>query len=425
MNGEIINDGWKSEAVKQALDLCLSCKGCKGDCPVNVDMAKYKAEFLSHYHQAHLRPRHAHAFGRIHTWAHLASLVPSLANFFTQTPGLRAVARFVAGVDPHREIPPFAPQTFKSWFRSRGMRDSARPDVILFPDTFNNYFHPDVAIAALEVLESAGFSVHVPMQNLCCGRPLYDYGFLDLARQRWTEILRTLRPYIRAGVPMVVLEPSCWAAFKDELPDMVTNSPDAPALRALTFTLSDFLRLRGELSTLPKLARKALVHGHCHQKALDKLNDKELGKLFAEKAVFDAMGLEHREPDSGCCGMAGAFGYEKQNGHYDVSVACGERVLLPEVRQASPQDIIIADGFSCQEQIAQNTDRTALHSAQVLRMAIETDLAPLARPESAVVKSRKRAQRAANLRLLAATTAVASFALLGWRWLGRRGHTHR
>ena len=325
MNGEVIDDGWKSEPVKDALDLCLSCKGCKGDCPVNVDMATYKAEFLAHYYQGRLRPRHAYAFGWIHIWSRLASLAPSVANLFTQLPGVSALAKFAAGVDARRKIPPFAPQSFKQWFAAHEPANPAGAPVLLFADTFNNYFHPDVSIAALEVLEDAGFRVHVPMADVCCGRPLYDYGFLGMARRWWTDMLVKLRPYIQAGVPMVVLEPSCWASFKDELSNLLPNNEDAKRLKDLAYTLSDFLRNKAPDYRVPKMQRKAIVHGHCHQKALDTLNDKEFGKLFAEKELFKKMGLDDRHPDSGCCGMAGAFGYESENDHYDVSVAAGER----------------------------------------------------------------------------------------------------
>src|SRR6185437_1686711 len=169
MNGEVIEDGWKSKEVKDSLDLCLSCKGCKGDCPVNVDMATYKSEFLSHYYEGKLRPRHAYAFGWIHIWSNLASIAPSFANLFTQVPGLRSIAKFLAGVHPNRKIPAFAPQTFKQWYRTHKPKNPKGAPVVLFADTFNNHFHPDVAIAATEVLEDAGFRVHVPMADVCCG----------------------------------------------------------------------------------------------------------------------------------------------------------------------------------------------------------------------------------------------------------------
>lgn len=371
MNGEVITDGWKSPEVKDALDLCFSCKGCKGDCPVNVDMATYKAEFLSHYYDGKLRPRHAYAFGLIHRWSRFASPVAGLANFFTQTSGLRSVAKFAAGVHPNRQIPPFASVNFLRQFRRRKPRNPGGPQVVLFPDTFNNYFRPDISIAALDVLEDAGFDVQVPMGDVCCGRPLYDYGFLDLAKQTWARSLATLQPFYRRGLPLVVLEPSCWSSFKDELLELYPGSEDAKRLSQQTYTLSDFLRKKAKHYQVPTLGRKALLHGHCHQKALETLDDREYGKLNAEKHILKQMGLQFDESEAGCCGMAGAFGYEKENDHYEVGVAAGERVLLPAIRQRPESDLLIADGFSCQEQIIQQTGRHPLHFAQVLQLAVQ------------------------------------------------------
>jgi FAD/FMN-containing dehydrogenase/Fe-S oxidoreductase len=390
MNGEIIQDGWKSEEVKESLDLCLSCKGCKSDCPVNVDMATYKAEFLSHYYEGKVRPRHAYAFGWIHIWARLASLAPGVANLFTQLPGLGRLSKFAAGVHPARRMPAFAPQPFKSWFKTHRPKHPDGQPVVLFADTFNNYWHPDVSIAAVEVLEHAGCRVIVPTADMCCGRPLYDYGFLGMAKRWWTQLLGHLRPYYQAGIPMVVLEPSCWTSFQDELTNLFPADLDATRLKSLTFTLSDFLRNQVKDYQPPKLKRDALVHGHCHQKATDALGDQQFGKLRAEKDIFDKMGVSHRYPDAGCCGMAGAFGYEKEHHHYEVSVACGERVLLPEVRNAPLDTLIIADGFSCQEQVEQQTDRKALHLAQVLQMAIhEGEAGPTGVPEAAMARQRE------------------------------------
>jgi Fe-S oxidoreductase len=418
MNGEIIDDGWNSEEVKDSLDLCMSCKGCKGDCPVNVDMTTYKGEFLSHYYERRLRPRHAYAFGWIHIWSTVASVAPSAVNLFTQLPGLSSIAKLMAGVHPNRKIPPFAPQSFKRWYSSHELKNPSGPRVVLFADTFNDHFHPDVSIAALEVLEEAGFRVEVPMADVCCGRPLYDYGFLGMAKRWWVDMLEKLRPYYQAGVPMVVLEPSCWASFQDELTNLMPNSEDAKRLKALTFTLADFLRNKAPHYEIPQMRRKALVHGHCHQKALDSLNDKEFGKLFAEKAIFGKMGLEHRSPDAGCCGMAGAFGYEKTNSHYEVGVAVGERALLPQVRDADRDEVIIADGFSCQEQIEQQTNRAALHSAVVLRMAMRGETTPAGQyPENAFMNARhsetKQGMIAAGVWLgVSAIAAIMAFRLV-------------
>jgi Fe-S oxidoreductase/FAD/FMN-containing dehydrogenase len=402
LNGEVIEDGWRSKGVKDALDLCLSCKGCKGDCPVNVDMATYKAEFLSHYYEERMRPRHAYAFGWIHIWARLASFAPSLANLFTQSFGLGTIAKLLSGVHPNRRLPAFAPRSFKQWFRSHRPRNPEGPPVVLFADTFNNYFHPDVAIAATEVLEDAGFRVHVPVPDICCGRPLYDYGFLSMAKRWWIDLLGKLRSYYQAGMPMVVLEPSCWASFHDELSNLLPNSEDGKRLKALTFTLSEFLRSQAPDYAPPKLKMKATVHGHCHQKALETLNDKEFGKLRAEKEIFENIGLESKYPEDGCCGMAGAFGYEKQNGHYQVGIAVGERILLPQVRKAADDELIIADGFSCQEQIGQQTNRAAMHTAQVLQLAIHKNhRTAFGHPESRMIIERKRNQRLAMTRTAA------------------------
>jgi FAD/FMN-containing dehydrogenase/Fe-S oxidoreductase len=413
MNGEVLTGGWKSEAVKEALDLCLSCKGCKHDCPVNVDMATYKAEFLSHYYKGRVRPRHAYAFGWIHLWSRLAGIAPAAANLFSQTPFLRDAAKWLAGAAPERRLPPFAPQSFKRWFRTRRPANPSGEPVVLWPDTFNNYFHPDTARAAVEVLEDAGFRVQVPESDMCCGRPLYDYGFLDMAERWLLEILRTMRREIQSGVPLVVLEPSCCAVFRDELTNLFPNNQDAQRLRAQTFLLSEFLQQRAPEYEIPKLQRNALVHGHCHQKTIMGLSD--------EEALLQRLGLTFEVPESGCCGMAGAFGFERGD-HYDVSIACGERVLLPRVRQASEDTLIIANGFSCREQISQTTDREALHLAQVLRMAIRGEDTG-GRPERALVEARRRERRIATLKTasLVAGGAVAG----GLLWRALRNHDGR
>ncbi|HEV8549040.1 MAG TPA: FAD-linked oxidase C-terminal domain-containing protein, partial [Polyangiaceae bacterium] len=419
LNGEVLKDGWQSEAVKEALDLCLSCKGCKGDCPVNVDMATYKAEFLSHYYEGRLRPRHAYTFGLIHAWARVFSLMPALVNLVVRLPLLGRLVKFLGGVDRRRRLPELAPRRFKAWFRARGVQNEGGPAVVLFPDTFSDFFQPDVAIAATRVLEDAGFRVHVPREDVCCGRPLYDCGFLARAKQRFDQVLRVLRPYYRAGVPIVVLEPSCWAAFKDELTNLRPNDEDAKRLQGSIVTLAGFLRAEQDRYEPPPLRRRAIVHGHCHQKALDTLNDKQIGKLFDEKALFDRVELQHREPETGCCGMAGAFGYERANHHYEVSVACGERVLLPAVREVADDELVLADGFSCRSQIEQRTERVALHTAQMLELAIlERDSGrPVAggRPEQPIVERRRREQRLALSRTLLFAGVASAIVLLGLR----------
>jgi Fe-S oxidoreductase len=358
VRGDVVKDGWQSEAVRDALDLCLSCKGCKHDCPVQVDMAAYKAEFLSHYYERRLRPRYAYASGLIHWWARAASHMPAVANFFTQTPGLTAVAKFAAGYSQKRDIPRFAPETFKQWFARRAPRNPDKPPVILWADTFNNHFTPEVAQAAVEVLEDAGFRVRVPRAPLCCGRPLYDYGMLDTAKSMLRRILTTLREPIRQGIPIVGLEPSCMTVFRDELGNLFYGDEDAARLQAQSFILAEFLKQKNYRP--PQLVRKALVHGHCHHKSL--LN------FETEVDLLKQAGVDCDLPDSGCCGMAGSFGYESD--HYDVGLACGERALLPSVRAKPDDTLIVTDGFSCREMIRQETDRRPLHSAQLFQMAL-------------------------------------------------------
>jgi FAD/FMN-containing dehydrogenase/Fe-S oxidoreductase len=355
-------NGWRDEAVKDALDLCLACKGCKADCPVNVDMATYKAEFLSHYYEGRLRPMPAYSMGLIYWWARIASRIPNLVNFFTQAPPFATVAKALGGIAQERRIPKFATETFKAWFFKRPKRNATKPKVILWADTFNNYLLPAAAKDAVEVLEDAGFQVIVPRQSLCCGRPLYDFGFLRLAEHLLIQILAALREEIRAGTPVVGLEPSCVAVFRDELCNLFPNDEDAKRLKKQTYLLSEFLEQKVPDYQPPKLQRKAVVHGHCHQKSV--LN------MACEVALLKKIGLDCELPETGCCGMAGSFGFEADK--YEVSKACGDRVLLPAVRDAGKDALIVADGFSCREQIEQLTDRRALHMAQVLKMARET-----------------------------------------------------
>jgi Fe-S oxidoreductase len=381
--GEVIRDGWRDEDVKHSLDLCLSCKGCKSDCPVGVDVATYKAEFLSHYYEGRLRPRSAYAFANIDIWARLASKAPGLVNLTTQMPFWREIAKLLAGMPRERSIPAFAPQTFRNWFKRREPRHVGSTPVLLWPDTFNNYFLPDTAKAAVDVLEAAGFQVRLPSANLCCGRPLYDFGMLNRAKSLLLKILDTLAHEITVGVPVVVLEPSCAAVFRDELLNLFPNDTRARRLSRQTFLLSEFLEKRAKQFAFPQLSRKALLHGHCHHKSIVKMTD--------EEAVLKRMGVEFQSPAPGCCGMAGSFGFEEDK--YDVSMAIGELELLPAVRKASPECLIIADGFSCREQISQCSDRHALHLAEVIQMALRANAQPLDRiyPERAGVRLRQTA----------------------------------
>jgi Fe-S oxidoreductase len=296
----------------------------------------------------------------IDRWAALASRAPGVVNAIARTPGLRELAKLGAGKPWQRRIPEFAPETFRARFLARHpARQPGLPRVILWPDTFNNHFHPDTAMSAVRALEGAGFQVEIPKARLCCGRPLYDYGFLDRARRYLRRILRCLGREIDAGLPIVVLEPSCAAVFQDELTNLFPDDDRAQRLSRQVFSLGAFLARH--LDRLPPLRVKgqALLHGHCHQKALRDLE--------GETSVLRALGLDYEVPDDGCCGMAGAFGFHRE--HYRVSMAIGERVLLPRVRSAPSATLIVADGFSCREQIAQTTNRRALHLADVLALS--------------------------------------------------------
>lgn len=402
LNGEVIRDGWQSDEVKKSLDSCLSCKGCKSECPVGVDVATYKSEFLAHYYKGRRRPRSAYAFGHIDIWAGLASSAPGLVNLATQLPFLRDIAKLVAGIHPKRSIPAFAPQPFRNWFRNHPERNPDAPPVLLWPDTFNNYFLPDTAKAAVDVLEAAGFRVVLPRAALCCGRPLYDFGLLDRAKALLLQVLYVLGPEIDAGVPLVFLEPSCAAVFRDELLDLLPEDKRAIRLSQQTFLLSEFLERNASQLQVPHFPRKALLHGHCHQKSVM--------KMAAEESILRRMGMDFCVPAQGCCGMAGPFGFEAEK--YDLSLAIGELEFLPAVRAASPETFVIADGFSCREQVAQCTGRHALHLAEVMRMALhEEPEAPY--PEYLQVRRREaEVQRSMRNTTLALAGLAGGLALL-------------
>jgi len=358
MRNEVLEDGWRSDEVKEALDLCLACKGCKNECPVRVDMATYKAEFLAHYYEGRLRPRQAYALGLIMFWARIASKAPRLANAFASNP----LSKRLAGIAPQRTPPKFADEPFSSWFRRRG--GTKRTDgkrVILWPDTFTNYFEPDIAKAAVEVLEAAGCSVELPRGALCCGRPLYDFGMLKIARRQLEQIVERLRAEIRAGVEVVGLEPSCVDVFRDELLNMLPQDEDAKRLSKQTFSFVEFLTDRVDWQP-PTLQAKAVVQGHCHHRAAEK-------DMAHDRKLLDLLGLDYEILDTGCCGMAGSFGYHAGE-QYDVSVKVAEHSLLPKLEETPESTLVVADGFSCRGQIEQLADRPALHVAQVVQRAL-------------------------------------------------------
>jgi Fe-S oxidoreductase len=351
--------GMKSQEVLDALDLCLECKACKTECPVGVDMARYKSEFLAqHYEATDHTPASAIFFGRIHEFARLGSIAPALATLGRKlaAPLIRAAAH----VDPRRKLPTLANHTFRSeWLgRPRPRRSGTRPRVILFNDTFHNYFQPAPLRAAATVLDRAGFEVEIPRTQVCCGRPMISKGPLKEVGSYHRTLIDVLAPEIEKGAKIVGLEPSCILTLRDELPDLARDKR-SKLLAENSFTIEEFL------ADLPdyrpgKLERRAVVHGHCHQKAL-------VGMGPTQTVLSRVEGLDYRILDSGCCGMAGSFGYEK--GHYEVSKAAGERVLFPAVRE-DENALIVAPGYSCRSQIADFCDgRAALHTAELLAMA--------------------------------------------------------
>ncbi|MBW3603484.1 MAG: FAD-binding protein [Actinobacteria bacterium] len=362
LQGDVVTDGWQSTEVYDALDLCLACKGCTNDCPVNVDMPTYKAEFLYHHYKSskRWRGRYMYAFGFIDQAARLASLVPGVVNALTQYQPFASLAKRIAGIDPQRQLPTFAPLTLQQWFAQRG--GTVNPDgprVILWPDTFNNYLHTDVGVACVEVLEDAGWQVVMPDAHVCCGRPLYDYGFLDVAERYLRRTIAQLRDDIRTGTPVVGMEPSCLAVFRDELGKLLPHDEDAQRLRRNAYHFAEFLDAHD--IDLPTFDRDALVWTHCHHRATG-------GSGPEQQVLGDRIGMDVTEVSGGCCGLAGSWGFEQ--GKYDISMDCGEQALLPAVRDADADTVIVADGFSCKTQIEQaGTGRRALHVAEVIKLA--------------------------------------------------------
>jgi Fe-S oxidoreductase len=399
MRGDVLEDGWRSQEVFDALNLCLACKGCKNECPVQVDMATYKAEFLAHYYEGRLRPRQAYALGLIMWWARLASKLPRVANAVASS----TLGKRMAGIAQQRTPPRFAEEPFTSWFARRGgtsVKDGRR--IILWPDTFTNYFEPDIAKAAVEVLEAAGCSVELPRGALCCGRPLYDFGMLKLARRHLEEVVDRLRPEIRAGVELVGLEPSCLDVFRDELLNMLPHDEDAKRLSKQAFSFVEFLTERLDWSP-PTLDARCVVQGHCHHRAAERT-------MKHDRELLDRLGVDYEILDTGCCGMAGSFGYHAGD-HYDVSVAVAEHSLLPKLAEVDEKTVVVADGFSCRGQIDQLAGRPAQHVAQVVQRALRES--GRTSPEALHAPARKRNR--AGLALAGAAVAVTAGALLHTR----------
>ena len=351
--GEVITDGWRSTEVRDALDLCLSCKGCSSDCPVNVDMATYKAEFLHQHYKRRLRPASHYSMGWLPLWLRLASRMPGLANR-VMAGRLAPALKRVGGIAPERDLPSVARESLVRWMRKNPASGGER--VVLWPDTFTNYFSPSVGIAAVRVLRAAGFDPVLPKGSVCCGLTWVSTGQLSVARKVMRRTLRILEP----DTPVVGLEPSCLSALRGDVPEL-TGDPRATDLAARSFTLAGFLAEHAPNWQPPSAPRKAITQVHCHQHAT-------LG-FDADERLLAAAGVTPGRLPAGCCGLAGNFGFERE--HYDVSQALAEQSLLPAVRDAAPETLVIADGFSCRTQVAQGSDRQAVHLAEVLAEGLD------------------------------------------------------
>ncbi|MFF8290936.1 FAD-binding and (Fe-S)-binding domain-containing protein [Streptomyces sp. NPDC016309] len=356
--GEVVTDGWRSPEVRDALDLCLGCKGCRSDCPVGVDMATYKAEFLHHHYAGRPRPAAHYALGRLPRWLRLAAPVARPVNALARVRPLAALAKRAAGVAPERDLPELAAETFTRWFRRRG---GGPGDPVLWPDTFTEHLTPSVGRAAVTVLEAAGLRPALPRGRVCCGLTYVSTGQLDRARAVLRRTLDTMAPVL--GTPVMVLEPSCAATLRTDLPELLPGDPRARRLAASVRTFAEILQERAPDWRPPRLDRPVAGQTHCHQHAV-------LGDA-ADRRLRERAGLTG-DLAGGCCGLAGDFGFTR--GHYAVSVACAEDQLLPAVRAAAPDAELLADGFSCRTQIGQLAGRRARHLAEVLAEALEEGL---------------------------------------------------
>jgi Fe-S oxidoreductase len=303
-----------------------------------------------------LRPLNAYAFGYVDKAARLASIAPRLANMFGQSSAASSVVKRLLHIHSRRTLPTFSPKTYRAQAQSLPQPSTPIGDVLLWADTFNNYLHSQTSVAAHNVLVGAGFRVNVLEQHVCCGRPLYDFGLLDSAKKYLLRSLSALEPTLTADMPIIVLEPSCATVFRDELTNLLPHDPRAHKLKANTFLLSEFLVRKAPHYRPPQRTGTFVVQGHCHHQAIMRMTD--------EIQLLTSTGANVHLLDSGCCGMAGPFGFERDK--FEVSQALAERVLLPAVRAARADTVLVADGFSCREQIAQNSARRGLHLAEVL-----------------------------------------------------------
>ncbi|MEW1683105.1 FAD-binding and (Fe-S)-binding domain-containing protein [Streptomyces sp. NPDC093594] len=389
--GEVVTDGWRSTEVRDALDLCLSCKGCRSDCPVGVDMATYKAEFLHHHYAGRRRPAAHYAMGWLPVWLSWAARTRTAgaANALASVRPLARLVKRVGGIAGEREIPSLATEPFSRWWRRRGTPAAGGgPLVVLWPDTFTEHLSPSVGRAAVRVLEAAGLRVALPPTlrpaaggrvgdarsrsalslltarrgRVCCGLTYLSTGQLDRARTVLRRTLDLLEPVLATDAPLVVLEPSCAAALRTDAPELLHDDPRAARLASRVLTFAEVLERHAPDWRPPALNRPVTGQTHCHQHAV--LGD------GPDRGLREAAGLTG-ELSGGCCGLAGNFGFEK--GHYDVSRACAEEQLLPSVREAPDEAVVLADGFSCRTQLEQLAGVRGHHLAEILAAALDEE----------------------------------------------------
>jgi FAD/FMN-containing dehydrogenase/Fe-S oxidoreductase len=368
-NGSLV-DGYASRELAESLDLCLSCKGCSSDCPTGIDMATYKAEVLYRRYRHKLRPASHYALGWLPRWAKLASRTPRIANRSLASPRLARIAKRLGGIDTRRPLPAFANETFRTWFAQRPST-GGRP-IALWVDTFTDHFSPEVGRAAVMVLEGAGYDVRITDKAVCCGLTWISTGQLDGAKRQLRASLDALDPFVKQGIAIVGLEPSCTAVLRGDLSELLPDDPRAAQVKALSRTLAEVLQATDDWTPPDLRGVNAVAQPHCHHHAV--MGWQADAALLAETgATVEAVG--------GCCGLAGNFGVER--GHYDVSVAVAETALLPAVRSAGDDAIVLADGFSCRTQLEQLADRRGVHLAQLLAGAMPSPYLPSQKEENA------------------------------------------
>lgn len=370
LRGESVTGGWQSKETLEALDLCLSCKACSSECPVNVDMSTYKAEFLHHHYKGRIRPMAHYAMGWLPLTSRVLEAVPGAARLANWILGFRAMEELVkrlAGIEPKRRMIHFAPQTLRKWFSKRAaqaaqaMAGVERPTVMLWPDTFNNFNSPAVGRAAVEVLEAMGYRVILPDGQVCCGLTWHSTGQLTMAQRIISRTLDSLGPALDENMPIIGLEPSCTVMLAEEITELLPEDPRAAKLARQVVTLADVVSAHRGPWPFGEINAKAISQVHCHQDAK--------GSYDPDRAVLQKLGIDTEVIASGCCGLAGNFGFEP--GHWDISQALGERELFPKVRTKDEDALVLADGFSCRTQVTQGTGAKASHLAEVLKLALD------------------------------------------------------